>query len=289
MTVPELFGGREPVFSFEFFLPKAPEDLAGFMTGVRELKSLNPSFVTLTYGAGGSGREKTIETAGRIQSELGIKTASHLTCIAHTKAEIAAILTRLRALDITTIVALRGDPPKGVEVPPPGKRDFGYARDLVAYIRERGGFQLAVAGYPEGHPESPSREADLARLKEKVDAGGDWIVTQLFFDNRDYFDFVRRCRQADIDVPIVPGIMPVTGYAQLKRFTAMCGAKLPPSLVALLEPIQDQPEAVIRCGIEYATRQCRELLSGGAPGIHFYTLNRTRSTSEILGNLRRGS
>ncbi len=289
MTIPELFERREPVFSFEFFLPKAPEDMAAFMAGVRELKPLAPSFVTLTYGAGGSARAKTIETAGRIQRELGLPTASHLTCIAHTRAEIAEILERLRTEGIGSIVALRGDKPKDVEVLPPGQRDFGYARDLVAFIRERGNFNIAVAGYPENHPEASSREADLAHLKEKVAAGGDWVITQLFFDNKDYFDFVGRCREAGIKIPIVPGIMPVTGFAQLKRFTSMCGAKLPAALVAELEPIQDRPEAVIRYGIDYATRQCRDLLAGGAPGVHFYTLNRSHSTSEILQNIRRGS
>lgn len=287
MDIPELFGRGRPVFSFEFFLPKAPEDIAGFLDGVRALKALDPSFVTLTYGAGGSAREKTIDTAGRLQNELGVLTACHMTCITHTRAQMSANLDRLEKLGIRHVVALRGDQPKDQQVPPPDKRDFGYAGDLVAFIKKRGGFRMAVAGYPEMHPEAASREDDLKRLVQKVNAGGDWVVTQLFFDNADYFDFARRAREAGVTVPIVPGIMPVTGYAQLKRFTAMCGAKIPAALAAQLEPISADAEAVIRLGIEHAVAQCRELLSGGAPGVHFYTLNRTRSTSEILSRLRK--
>ena len=286
-AIPNFFGKGEPVFSFEFFLPKAPEDIDAFLSGVRELKTLDPKFVTLTYGAGGSGRDKTIETAGRIRAEIGVETACHLTCITHSQAEIAAILERLKALKIENVVALRGDKPKDQEVAPPGQRDFGYARDLVAFIKSKGGFGLAVAGYPETHPESISPEDDLSRLKDKVAAGGDWVITQLFFDNADYFRFVEKARALGITKPIVPGIMPVTGYSQLKRFTAMCGAKIPVEMTAQLEKIQADPEAVIRFGIDHATKQCRELLDRGAPGVHFYTLNRSRSTSEILARLRK--
>ncbi len=289
MDLPELFTRPEPAFSFEFFLPKAPADVAGFLEGVRELKRLKPAFVTLTYGAGGSARSQTIETAGRIQNEVGITTACHMTCITHTKAEMADNLSRLKAEGINHIVALRGDQPKDAPAPPPEKRDFGYARDLVAYIKERGGFRMAVAGYPETHPESSSPEADVKNLAEKVAAGGDWVITQLFFDNAKYFDFVRRARAAGVSVPIVPGIMPVTGYAQLKRFTAMCGTSIPHELAERLDKVQNDPEAVIRLGIEHAAKQCHELLSRGAPGIHFYTLNRTRSTTEILSQLRRSA
>lgn len=287
MDIPELFGRGRPVFSFEFFLPKAPADIDGFLANARQLKGLSPDFVTLTYGAAGSGRERTIEAAGRLKTEAGLETVCHLTGIAHTRAEIAAILGRIEALGIRHIVALRGDLPKDGSAAPADSRDFPHGRDLVEFIKARGGFRLAVAGYPETHPEAPSAEADLARLVEKVRAGGDWVITQLFFDNADYFDFARRARAAGISAPIVPGIMPVTGYAQLKRFTSMCGAKLPAAMVERLEAIQENPEAVVAYGIEYAVAQCRELLAAGAPGIHFYTLNRTRSTTEILAALRR--
>ena len=287
MNIPQLFAQGRPVFSFEFFLPKAHEDIHAFLTNVRELKNLEPSFVTLTYGAGGSGRNKTIETAGKIKSEIGLETVCHLTCIAHTRAEISEILDQIKALGIDTVVALRGDSPKDKPVPPPGQRDFGYAKDLVSFVKQRGGFHMAVAGYPETHPEASSPKADFDHLIDKVNAGGDWVITQLFFQNKHYFDFVRRARKAGMKVPIVPGIMPVTSYSQLKRFTSMCGAKLTAEMTERLEAIHADPQAVIDYGIQYATRQCRELLEGGAPGIHFYTLNRTHSTTEILANLRK--
>lgn len=291
MNIPDLFGRGRPVFSFEFFLPKPPEDMDSFLLRVKELQTLQPDFVTLTYGAGGSAQQKhqTIETAGRIRREAGVETACHLTCITHSKAEVEHILEELTALGITHLVALRGDHPKDKPALPVGQRDFGYARDLVEFVRRRGGFKMAVAGYPETHPECPDPAADLAHLVDKVDAGGDWVVTQLFFDNDKYFDFVSRARKAGVSVPIVPGIMPVTGYAQLKRFTAMCGASLPRRMTQELDDIHEDPEAVIQYGIDWATRQCRELLRGGAPGIHFYTLNRSRSTAAILEQLRAGA
>ena len=280
-----MFGRGAPLFSFEFFLPKTAEDLAAFKLTVTELKRLEPSFVTLTYGAGGSAREKTLEVAGLMRNELGLETAAHLTCIAHTRAEVSAILARIRALGIENIVALRGDAPKDVVLPPLEGREFRYAADLVAFIRKENGFALAVAGYPEKHPECAGREEDLRHLKAKVDAGGDWVITQLFFDNKDYFDFVARARAAGVSCPIVPGIMPVTSFAQTQRFTAMCGARLPAELTEGLTPIQEDKEAVVKFGIEYAVKQCRALLEGGAPGVHFYTLNRTRSTATILSRL----
>jgi methylenetetrahydrofolate reductase (NADPH) len=286
--IPELFGKGRPVFSFEFFLPKAPEDVDKFVAQVKELKSLSPDYVSLTYGAGGTGRERTVEAAGRLQAETGLTTACHLTCIAHTREEINGVLDRLEELGIRNLVALRGDPPKDQAVKPAGERDFGYAGDLVAHVKKRGGFRMAVAGYPETHPEAASPEDDLAHFARKSASGADWGITQLFFDNADYFAFVKKARAAGAALPIVPGIMPVTGYAQLKRFTQMCGARIPAELEARLSPVQDDPEAVIEIGVEWAAAQCRALLDGGAPGIHFYTLNRSRSTSEILSRLRRG-
>ncbi len=197
------------------------------------------------------------------------------------------MLDRLSALGIRHLVALRGDAPNDLPILPPGERDFGYAADLVAFVKKRGGFRVAVAGYPETHPEALSPEDDLARFARKPAAGADWAITQLFFDSKDYFAFVKRARSAGVTVPIMPGIMPVTSYAQLKRFVAMCGAKIPDELEARLAAALADPEAVIREGIEWGVRQCRELLDGGAPGVHFYTLNRSRSTTDILTRLRR--
>lgn len=286
MRIPDLFSGAEPVFSFEFFLPKTPEDMEKFKETVHKLKELQPAFVTMTYGAGGSERERTVETAGMIKGELGIETAAHLTCISHSRAEIEAILLQIRSQGIENIVALRGDQPKDGGGIPREKRELPYGRDLVALIRKTGGFSIAVAGYPEIHPEALDRETDLKHLKEKVAAGGDWIITQLFFDNAFYFDFVKRARNLGITVPIVPGIMPITSFAQTKRFTTMCGASLPRKMIEDLAPIASDKEAVLRYGIDYATKQCRELLAGGAPGIHFYTINKSRSTATILSRLR---
>ena len=286
--IPDLLAAaKRPLFSFELFLPKAPEDLDSFVAFARELKGLSPDYLTLTYGAGGSARERTIETAGRLQRETGLPTAAHLTCIAHTRAEISDILDRLQALGIRNLVALRGDEPKDATAIPQARRDFAHASDLVRVAREREALRIAVAAYPEKHPESPSAEEDLRRFAEKVAVGGDWALTQLFFDARDYFSFVRRAREAGVSIPIIPGIMPVTGYAQLKRFSTLCGARIPPELDERLAAVQHDPQAVVAHGIAWAVRQCRALLDGKAPGIHFYTLNRSHSTAEILSRLRR--
>ena len=285
MDIPSLFARPEPVFSFEFFLPKTPAGTDAFLDNLRRLKDLAPSFVSLTYGAGGSARDRTIDMIERMQREVGIETVCHLTGITHTRAEMFRNLERIEAAGIRNIMALRGDQPQDWLGALPG--DFPHAADLVRFIRQAGGFHMAVAGYPEGHPEARSRQEDLAHLAAKVQAGGEMVVTQLFFDNRHYFDFVASARGAGVTVPIVPGIMPVTGFAQLQRFTTLCGATIPARMAADLERIQDDGEAVVRYGIEWATRQCRELLAAGAPGIHFYTLNRSRSAIEILGALRK--
>ena len=285
--IPQLLAQpKRPVFSFEFFLPKAPTDIGMFIDSVKALKSLDPDFITLTYGAGGTDRARTVEAAGRLQKETGLTTACHLTCIAHSRVEISAILDRLHALDIRHIVALRGDPPKGAAPRPVSERDYAHASDLVADIRDRGRFKVAVAAYPEKHPEARSAADDMTFFTRKAQAGADWAITQLFFDARHYFDFVRRARSLGSMIPIVPGIMPVTGYAQLCRFTAMCGATIPPELDERLAAVQEDAAAVTAVGVEWATRQCRLLLEGGAPGIHFYTLNRSHSTAEILSRLR---
>ncbi len=285
--IPELFAERRPLFSFEFFLPKAPEDLGKLVAEVKALKALSPDYISLTYGAGGSARARTIDAAGLLQAESGITTACHLTGIAHTRGEIEGILARLSKLGIRHLVALRGDAPKDQPVLPPGQRDFGYAEDLVRFVKEKGGFRMAVAAYPETHSEAISPEDDVKRFAAKAAAGGEWGLTQLFFDNKSYFTFVNKARAAGSTVPIVPGIMPVTSFAQLARFKTMFAARIPAELEDRVTAVQNDPEAVIEVGIDWASRQCRELLDGGAPGIHFYTLNRSRSTSEILKRLRR--
>ncbi|MBI3994350.1 MAG: methylenetetrahydrofolate reductase, partial [Nitrospirae bacterium] len=231
MKVRDCFDGRKPVFSFEFFLPKTPEGMIQFKSTVRDLKRLSPSFVTLTYGAGGSSRDRTIETAGMIQNELRLTTVAHLTCIAHTRSEIEAVVGKIRGLGIENIMALRGDPPKDGVLPPENHRDYRYAADLVRHIRKMDGFCIGVAGYPEKHPEAATMEDDLRHLKEKVEAGADFITTQLFFDNADYFRFVDAVRAMGITLPILPGLMPVTNYGQLQKFAAMCGARIPAEII----------------------------------------------------------
>jgi methylenetetrahydrofolate reductase (NADPH) len=285
MKVQDCFTGRQPVFSFEFFLPKTQEGMVQFKSTVRDLKRLAPSFVTLTYGAGGSSRDRTIETAGMIQNELGLTTVAHLTCIAHTRSEIEAIVEKIRGLGIENIMALRGDPPKDGGLLPENRRDYRYAVDLVRHLRKMDGFCIGVAGYPEKHPEAASREEDLRHLKEKVEVGADFITTQLFFDNTDYFRFVERVRALGITQPVLPGLMPVTNYGQLHKFAAMCGARIPAEIIRALEPRQTDTEYVIRYGIDWTYRQARDLLDRGAPGIHFYTLNKSRSTEVILSRL----
>lgn len=286
MRISELFDRGKPLFSFEFFPPKSEDGERSLLGTIARLRDLEPSFVSVTYGAGGSTREKTIEITTRIKRDFGIEAMAHLTCVGHDRHEIAAILDRLRASGIENVLPLRGDPPRGETTFVRPENGFGYAVELVRFIRERGDpFCLAGAGYPEGHVECRDLDLDLEHLREKVDAGLDFVITQLFFDETDYFDFVRRARRVGIRVPIVAGIMPITNLAQIVRITGMCGARIPEDLRRRLESAPDE-SAVRAAGIEHSTRQCRELLAGGAPGIHFYTLNQSPATAAILADLR---
>jgi methylenetetrahydrofolate reductase (NADPH) len=287
MKIKDLFGRGKPLFSFEFFPPKDEAGVAALFDTVNRLRDLHPSFVSVTYGAGGSTRRKTIELTKRIKQELGIEAMSHLTCVGHSRGEIRTILDEIEAAGIENIMTLRGDPPRGKAEFVPHPDGFRYADELVAFIRSRKpDMCLGVAGYPEGHPEATSKEADLSNLKKKVDAGADFIVTQLFFDNRDYFNLVDRALALGIRLPVIPGIMPITDVGQIKRFTQMCGAKIPSALLAELEMADGIKEAVVKIGIRYSTAQCESLLKNGAPGIHFYTLNRSTSTQKILSDLK---
>lgn len=286
MKIQSLFGKDQLVFSFEFFPPKDDAGADALYQTIETLKQLTPSFVSVTYGAGGSTRRKTIEITERIKREIGIEAMAHLTCVGHSRGEILTLLEELEAAGIENIMALRGDPPKGETSFVPHPDGFRYASELVNFIRSQKSFCLGVAGYPEVHPEALSKEADLANLKRKVEAGGQFVVTQLFFDSKHYFDLVQRTEAAGIHVPIVPGIMPITNVAQIKRFTQMCGAKIPRDLMAELEAVEGNNEAVVQVGIQHATNQCEDLLRGGAPGIHFYTLNKSLATRTIFLNLR---
>lgn len=252
---------------------------------LREVRELNPGYISVTYGAGGGTRDRTVEIVKRAKQEIGLESMAHLTCIGHSKPQIKRILDDLLAAGIENVVALRGDPPRGSPsfVPTPG--GFRYASELTAFIRASYPFCIAVAGYPEGHVESPDKESDWIHLREKVMAGADFIITQLFFENETFFAFEKRMREIGVAVPIIPGIMPITNYSQILRFTRICGASIPGNVLKDLAVIQNEPESVRQYGVDYAAKQCKELVAHGVPGIHFYTLNKSRATREILERL----
>ncbi|MEP6694896.1 MAG: methylenetetrahydrofolate reductase [NAD(P)H] [Chloroflexota bacterium] len=274
-----------PAFSFEFFPPRSPEAVERLYATARELKALDPTFVSVTYGAGGSTRELTVDLVTRMKHDLGLETMAHLTCVGHTKEELAEVLERLAGGGIENVLSLRGDPPKGETrfVRPEG--GFGYAQELTRFIKSRFAFCVGGAAYPEKHLDAPDLDTDLEHLREKVDSGAEFLITQLFFDPDDYFAFVERARKVGIGVPIIPGLMPVTNVAQIHRFTSMCGARVPESLRDLLDRAKDDEQSVIAIGVEWASDQARRLLDGGAPGIHFYTLNRSHSSQMVVQNL----
>jgi methylenetetrahydrofolate reductase (NADPH) len=283
MRVAEMLAGPQPTFSFEFFPPKTVEGLARLYATIEHLAELRPGFVSVTYGAGGSTRHLTVETADHIKNKIGLETVAHLTCRGHTVGEIDAVLDRLQDSGVENVLALRGDPPKNGAV---GEATaFQYARGLVAHMSRRGGFCVGAACYPEGHVENPDRQDDLRRLVEKVDAGAEFLITQLFFENAVYFDFVNRARELGIKVPILPGLMPVTNVAQVERFTDICGATVPHRLRSRLAAVRGDEQAVMAVGIEWCLDQARDLLARGAPGVHFFTLNRSLATRVVCRSL----
>ena len=288
MRIIDCFGTGRPVFSFEFFPPKTDEGVRNLFATLAELAPLQPEFVSVTYGAGGATRELTVDLTARIKRELGLEAMAHLTCVGHSAGEIAAILDRLKASGVENVLALRGDPPKGETAFARPADGFGYAHELIAFIRSHYDFCLGGACYPEGHLECADLEADLRHLKLKVEAGAEFLITQLFFDPSLYFRFVERAREFGITAPVLPGIMPITNASQIKRLSAMCGASIPQELAAQLEAAGEDEQAVVAVGMDWATEQCRALLEGGAPGIHFYTLNRSLSTRMVYQRLQAG-
>lgn len=289
MRISEALRTLRPFFSFEFFPPKSDEARDQLLETVRTLRPLRPAFVSITYGAGGSTRSRTVEISKRVRSELGLEVMAHVTCVGSSRAELRELFAQLEAAGIENVMALRGDPPRGAAGFTPAPGGFSHANQLVAMLRRGYRFCIGAACYPEGHVEAPDLQTDVEHLRAKVDAGADFLVTQLFFENDAYFAFVRRARAAGISVPILPGIMPITSYEQIARFTAMCGATIPPKLLAELEARRGQPEAVEDLGVAYATLQCADLLRRGAPGIHFYTLNRSPATRAIVSSLHAAS
>lgn len=279
----------EPVFSFEFFPPRTDDGVRQLFEAVEALRPLAPGFVSVTYGAGGSTRARTLELVTRLKRESEIETVAHITCVGASRQEIAQVLDELAAAGVQNVLALRGDPPRGQRTFEPHPDGFRYASELVAFIRaepDRWRFCVGGAAYPEGHVETRDLARDLAHLKLKVDAGAEFLVTQLFFHNGHYFRFVERARAAGIHVPVLPGIMPFTGVEQVERFTAMCGAQIPPALHAAMRVRREDPEGSLELGVAYASLQCADLLRRGAPGVHFYTLNRSPSTRAIVAALR---
>jgi methylenetetrahydrofolate reductase (NADPH) len=277
-----------PVFSFEFFPPKTDDGAKGLMHAVLDLNEVwKPDFVSVTYGAGGSTRERTIEVVTRLQGELGIRTMAHLTCVGTSREELRGIVDRLVESGIQNILALRGDAPSEAGPFRPAAGGFAHATDLIALLAAYCHFDIGGACYPEKHPESVSPEDDLRWARAKVEKGASFLITQLFFDNQLYFDFVARLRAQGIKVPVLPGIMPITNVAQVERFTKLCGATIPPELAARLARVKDDPALVMATGIEHAIRQCRNLLERGAPGLHFYTLNKSYATRCVLAAVRK--
>ncbi len=282
MKISEFLKTGNKSFSFEFFPPKDSEGFDKLHETIKQLKEWAPSFVSVTYGAGGSTRNKTVDLVGRIKNEIGLESMAHLTCVGSDRDELRSVLDSLREKGIENVLPLRGDPPQGETEFQAVENGFSYANELVAFIKEHYSFCLGVAGYPEGHVECPDKDLGLNHLRLKVDAGADFIITQLFFDNDFFFDFCEKAQAKGIQVPIIAGIMPILNVKQIKRFTKMCGATIPDSLLNHLEKHQEDPQAVRQIGIDHAIKQSEDLISQGSSGIHFYTLNRSNATREIL-------
>jgi methylenetetrahydrofolate reductase (NADPH) len=276
----------EPVFSFEFFPPKTEEGERNLRAALEALQPLEPDFASVTYGAGGSTRGRTLEVTKRLRAELGIEAMAHLSCVGSTREELCEILDGIVDAGIENVLALRGDPPRGQTQWRPHPGGLKYSTELAELICSRYSVAVGAACFPEVHPEAPDLASDLHFLRRKVDSGASFLITQLFFANELYFRFVEEARAVGIEVPIIPGIMPITNLSQIKTITGMCGASIPEALLEQLELRADDPDAVLELGVSYATLQCAELLARGAPGIHFYTLNRSPATRAILSALR---
>lgn len=287
MKIPQALDTASPCFSFEFFPPRSEDGMAQLMETIARLGRLRPAFVSVTYGAGGSTRARTLELVVRFKRELGIEAMAHLTCVGSSRDELREILDRLAGAGIENIMALRGDPPKGAREFRPPADGLAHASDLIALIADGYDFGLGGACYPEGHPESPDLDSDLSNVVRKVGAGAQFLITQAFFDNAHFFAFVERARAAGIGVPIIPGIMPITDLRVMNRIMELDPRTTVPEPLRLeIERRADNPEAVVELGVAYATLQCEELLRRGAPGVHFYTLNRSPATSAILAALQ---
>jgi methylenetetrahydrofolate reductase (NADPH) len=288
MRIDEILTTPSPCFSFEFFPPKTDDGQRSLEGALGELKKDHPDYVSVTYGAAGSTRERTVEVTKWIKQDLGVEAMAHLSCVGEPVDRLREILDEVAAAGIQNVLALRGDPPRGEADWKPHPQGLESSVELIELIRSRYDFCIGATCFPEVHPEAAGLEQDLRYAKQKVDAGASFLITQLFFENEDYFRWVERARESGIDVPIIAGIMPITNFEQVKRFTTMCGASIPPALFEQLETRHEEEgdEAVTELGVAYATLQCADLLERGAPGIHFYTLNKSPATRAILSALK---
>ncbi len=286
-TLAQAYGPGKFGLSFELFPPKSDDAMAALFGHLDRLVAFQPSYITCTYGAGGSTQDRTLEVVSRVRQKYGLPVATHLTCVGRTTAELKQYLRRAVELDIHNVVALRGDPPRGETAFRQVEGGFSHANELVQFIRaEFPRLGIAVAGYPEIHQEAPSSDIDMENLKRKVDAGADAVITQLFYRNEDFFSFRERCRRLGIQTPIVPGLLPVTNLAQIKRIASLCGAKLPARFQADLEKFADDDQGQFEVGVEFATRQTAELLEAGVEGIHYYVLNKSEAARQVLQAIR---
>lgn len=286
--IKDLFTDRKQTFSFELFPPKTDKGYQNLLATLKELAKLGPDFISCTYGAGGGSRDKTFDIVELIEKEYGIIGMAHLTCVLNTRDDIRHILHNVHGRGIRNILALRGDPPADNPDWQPGAEHFRYSSELTGFIRQEFGddFGIGVAGFPEGHLLCPDRDKDADYLRMKMDAGADFVITQLFFNNQDYFDYVARLRQRGVTNRVLPGIITITDYQALVRFTSMCGATVTDEVKRIFEPLQGDKDATLKAGIEFCINQCKDLLANDAPGLHFYTLNKTFPTSEILQAVR---
>ena len=287
MRITDIFKKKNQTYSFEFFPPKTEAGFAHLIDTIKELKQFNPDYVSVTYGAMGTTQEKTIEITNKIQNELNITAMAHLTCVGATSNRLEEIIQRFRELGIMNIMrALRGDPPQGQSEFIQASGGFRNATDLIRLIRKLEGFSIGAAGYPEGHIEAKSLDTDVEFLKMKMDMGADFIVTQLFLDNSFYFRFQELAIKKGVNLRIIPGIMPVSNYQQINKFSAMCGCTIPEALAKKLFKVRDNKEEIAKIGVEYASQQCIDLIKSGAPGLHFYTLNKSTATRDIFKALQ---
>ena len=286
--ISEIFDRKKQTFSFELFPPKTDQGFTNLLATIEQLAALQPDFISCTYGAGGGSRGKTLDVVQHIEQKHRIAGLAHLTCVLHTKDEIGSILENIQLRNIQNVLALRGDPPQDNPDWQPDNDNFKYSSELCRFIRGHFGnfFSIGVAGFPEGHVLCPDKALDAQYLKTKIDSGADFVITQLFFDNQEYFNYVKRLRNLGVNVRVIPGILPITNYSSLIKFCGLCGATVTDEVKKIFEPIADDKEATFEAGIQFAVRQCLDLLDGGAPGLHFYCLNKVSPTDKILAEVR---